>query len=410
MKKIILVIGLIYLLFGSVSFAATTQVDALIGKLVEKGILSRQESIQLKSEIVEDEKLKAEENLPPWVKDTNISYKFGKGVTIGTSDKETFKSTIGSRFQFRFTGEDKETGTDTSSFRIRRAKIYASGFAFKPDLEYKIQANFDSGEDGEFELEDYHFGWTKSKSASVQIGQYKVPFNRQELTSSGKQQFVDRAITNDEFNLSRDLGIMSHGKMPIFEDRLYYNLGIFNGEGPNKSGNDTSGMLYVTRLNWDILGKYDYSESDIKNSQEPQLVAGVAYAFEDREVSGTTIRDVDNITLDGGLKWHGLSLQSEYFYRERDVVGGATTISDGVVGQVGYFLIPEHLELAGRYAQVDPSRSVTSDQKEEWTIGLGYFFKGHDLKLQTDYSRLKTESTSGDIDDDRIRMQIQIVF
>lgn len=68
------------------------------------------------------------------------------------------------------------------------------------------------------------------------------------------------------------------------------------------------------------------------------------------------------------------------------------------------------MELAGRYALVDPSRSVGNDQKEEWTVGLNYFIKGHDLKIQTDYSRLKTESTSGDIDDDRIRMQIQVVF
>lgn len=333
--KIILVMGIGVMLAGftDFGFSATTGVDALIGKLVEKGILTRQEGIRLKGEIAEDEKIVMDEGLN---KNLATSYKFGKGVTIESHDGK-FKSTIGSRFQFRYTGEDKETGTDTSSFRIRRAKVYASGFAFKPDLEYKIQGNFDSGEDGEFELEDYYFDWKKWKSASFQFGQYKVPFNRQELTSSGKQQFVDRAITNDEFNLSRDLGIMSHGKMPIFEDRLYYNLGIFNGEGPNKSGNDTSGMLYVTRLNWDILGKYDYSESDIKNSQTPQLVTGVAYAFEDRDVSGTTSRDVDNITVDGGLKWHGLSLQSEYFYRERDVVGSATTISDGIVGQVGYF-------------------------------------------------------------------------
>jgi hypothetical protein len=82
MKKIIFTIGLGFLLLGltNSSFAATTQVDALIEKLVEKGILDRKEAISLKGEIVEDEKLRAEENiqqiLPKWVMDTKLKGDF----------------------------------------------------------------------------------------------------------------------------------------------------------------------------------------------------------------------------------------------------------------------------------------------------------------------------------------------
>jgi hypothetical protein len=56
--------------------AATTQVDALIEKLVEKNILSRSEALKLKGEIAADEKLHREEyvpkTLPEWVSRTNL--------------------------------------------------------------------------------------------------------------------------------------------------------------------------------------------------------------------------------------------------------------------------------------------------------------------------------------------------
>ncbi|MCX5717885.1 MAG: putative porin [Nitrospirae bacterium] len=78
MKKLIFTIGLGFLLLGltNSSFAVTTQVDSLIEKLVEKGILDRKEATKLKSEIAEDEKIAREEglkkSLPSWVRETKL--------------------------------------------------------------------------------------------------------------------------------------------------------------------------------------------------------------------------------------------------------------------------------------------------------------------------------------------------
>jgi hypothetical protein len=62
------------------SEAASTQVDALIRKLVEKKILSRQEAIELKGEIASDEKQIREESakvtLPEWVQNTKLKGDF----------------------------------------------------------------------------------------------------------------------------------------------------------------------------------------------------------------------------------------------------------------------------------------------------------------------------------------------
>lgn len=76
MKKFVVV--LLLMVFGSanISFAASTQVDSLIEKLVEKGILTKNEARSMKMEIAEDAKALQDDslksNLPTWVQNTKL--------------------------------------------------------------------------------------------------------------------------------------------------------------------------------------------------------------------------------------------------------------------------------------------------------------------------------------------------
>lgn len=78
MRKNVLITAMVLALLGfaQMCFAGTTQVDALIEKLVEKKILDRNEAIKLKGEIAADEKLAREEgmkqSLPSWVQNLKI--------------------------------------------------------------------------------------------------------------------------------------------------------------------------------------------------------------------------------------------------------------------------------------------------------------------------------------------------
>ncbi len=81
MKKI--VVALLVMVFGAanLSFAAPdTQVDALIGKLIEKGILSKDEADVLKGQVAYDAKTIQENNmkkdLPDWVQNTKLTGDF----------------------------------------------------------------------------------------------------------------------------------------------------------------------------------------------------------------------------------------------------------------------------------------------------------------------------------------------
>ena len=82
MKKKIAIFMTAFMLLGfsSSSFATTTQVDALIEKLVDKGILTRSEGIKLKGEIAADADTLAKETmkkeLPEWVQKMKLKGDF----------------------------------------------------------------------------------------------------------------------------------------------------------------------------------------------------------------------------------------------------------------------------------------------------------------------------------------------
>ncbi len=75
----------------------------------------------------------------------------------------------------------------------------------------------------------------------------------------------------------------------------------------------------------------------------------------------------------------------------------------GFFVQGGYFLIPKHLEIAGRYSLVDYDNRREADAIREATAGINYFFAGQSKKLQFNFIRMDnelphSESVSDDID------------
>ena len=66
----------------------------------------------------------------------------------------------------------------------------------------------------------------------LRVGQWKRPFSRQQLTSSGKQEFVDRSLTDKAFGAGRDVGMMVHNNFTRAKG-LEWAAGVFNGNGAN---------------------------------------------------------------------------------------------------------------------------------------------------------------------------------
>ncbi|GIW43263.1 MAG: hypothetical protein KatS3mg077_0545 [Candidatus Binatia bacterium] len=113
-----------------------------------------------------------------------FGYKPRKGFSISTADGNN-SLTLGGRVQLRYTGADKEDDDDESTFRVRRMRIWTEGHVYNPNWRYGFQGDFA----GSFSLRDVYVQSTHRPQARVKLGQYKIPHNRRQMTSSGALQF-----------------------------------------------------------------------------------------------------------------------------------------------------------------------------------------------------------------------------
>lgn len=211
--------------------------------------------------------------------------------------------TIGARAQFRWTLENrvdadrdlKGTGVglaDAASFQfdVPRLRVTLSGGVYRPWLRYSFQFDFSrtSGEgaskikDAILEIrpagQDYRF----------QMGQFKVPFGLQQLTSSGRLQFVDRALTDSKFAPGRDMGVMVAGRTA--GDRVGYEAGVFNGSGESNR-QTTTAPLWAARVWVEPTGTYALSESAVDAGDGLIWHAGIGVRG-GKQIRGRTDPDV----------------------------------------------------------------------------------------------------------------------
>ncbi|MBF0491829.1 MAG: hypothetical protein HQM15_03525 [Deltaproteobacteria bacterium] len=377
-----------------------------------------------------------------WFDKFEVGWK--KGLQFKNKD-ESFSLKIRNVIQARYEYDSNEQALDKNTFQIRRLKTSFEGNAFSKNLDYKIQFTWINSTLADI-LEDAYVDYKFNPAARLEAGQFAIPYNRQEMTSSGRQQFVDRSLAADEFRFTSidtastttctlpgggtvtgsgvtcgagatstttttntprsfyyDTGLMLHGD--FLDKKLEYAVAVTNGSG-NTRVNGNKDFLYTGRLVWNAMGAYGYSEGDTENLEHPSL----ALAFD----GGYNVRDTDETTFiqlgsDIGFKYKGFSLQGEYFFRNVDPLGPNNTTRDhGYYAQAGYFIIPQHFEVAARASQV--ILSGPSNNKAEYTLGLNYYMFGHDLKLQADYSYLPRQTAADTMHDQRFRLQLQAWF
>lgn len=318
---------------------------------------------------------------------------YDKGFYIA-DDEGNFKlkTNLQVQSQYQFLSLDEAGGSETvHTFQIRRGRIAFSGFAFSENLTFKFQIEALGGKASATNkgadmsgpsLKDGYINYKFADYFQLRTGQHKLSFNREELTSSSKQQFVDRSMLNDVFTLGRDLGLTAHGKFA--EDRFHYAVyAAHNGKGDRKF-NDNFSVIVGARVSYNLLGDHGYTMADVKDSEDHHLVISAGGAYDSGDVK------VFGLTGDIAYRYNGFSALGEFNY-------GNDSDSDvtvyGFLGQAGYFILPERFEVAGRGVAV-----MVKDQTNGYEFGgaLNYYFKGHNLKLQLDYAMLLNSSLALD--------------
>jgi hypothetical protein len=354
------------------------------------------------------------------------------GTTVTWKDSRTMLRSehaaldLFNRVQFRFSdvfpdGRIQLPGTaapgdSLGTFRIRRAKTTIEGWIWKPELVVELQVGWagsdSSGGLAVFSgLEDAALTWDISKKElfAVKIGQYKVPFGRQESTSSERLEFVDRDILSGEFTHSRDVGITLQGL--VLGKTLSYRAGMFNGNGRNKPFNDNSAYQYDAMLTYQPWGDVRYAEGDFESTDHPLVAGGVEFEHNNQDYS-TNANNLSWTTYGAFavFKYKGFFAYGELFERRRTPQNSDTVSfqSDGWHAQAGYFLIRNKLEVAFRYATWDPTDRVLNNDQSETGGAVSYYIKKHDLKVQADFRSL-VDDLAGTTDYE-LRVQTQFVF
>jgi phosphate-selective porin len=353
---------------------------------------------------------------------------------------KTFYMEMSNRIQPRFTMEMPPdlirlagTGADgdnKGSFRIRRAKLKLEGWFYRPELEFEIQLNWPDVNNtpaSQF-LEDANIDWdvSKSKKFRLRFGQFKAPFGRQQLTSSGAQQFVDRAIQDGRYNDARETGLAIWGV--VGGNKVDWRAMISNGNGRTQIANDNDKFLFTGRVMWQAIGNVRMNqwgsgplltEGDLGDSANGPLLALAGQVSSNNRHNATMANDLDNTTwgLDYTFKYKGFASVAEFAQRQSRPETGEDFSDRGFLVQGSYAWKAPGItggsfwELAARYATLDPSDLVSNNDREEFGGAASYYHNKHNLKLQADYRVLMDDAATPDRDTSQeFRFQTQFIF
>ncbi len=261
---------------------------------------------------------------------------------------------------------------DESTFRLRRVRLSIAGNII-PDMEYKLQAELSS-----FKLLDAYVDYKPFKQLQVKAGQFKIPFTIENTDyTPTKMVMIDHPMVLDRLvgskekigattlsDTGRELGINLHGG--FCENKIQYDLAIFNGNELNKTDNNKSkdvvGRLRVTPVEGLTLsGSYYWGEFDEQ-----------FYARERWSIGGVYDKNA-------------LLLRAEY-------VGGTTGFQQGEIDSEGWYalaawrLCEGKWTVAARYDTFTDKASEFSPKVEQGNYTLGVAWKPCKyLRFQANY-------------------------
>ena len=210
-----------------------------------------------------------------WYNKIKVKTKKGTGLTFQTTDSN-YKLRMRFFGQFLANYTDPETGEEGFGFSVRNLWLMWGGNAFAPWMKYTIQYDLAGGA-----LKDMRLSFAKNKAFVPTIGQYKVPFSREFLTSITALQLVGTSIIDDYFRYGRDIGGGVYGFLG--DGMIRYDAGVFQGEGANQENDKgDTGMLWAGRVQAAIIGGKAKSVKE-NFAKRPMLMVAAAVAGIDVE-------------------------------------------------------------------------------------------------------------------------------
>lgn len=274
--------------------------------------------------------------------------------------------------QLRFRQFEEQGKAD--QFDIRRARLDFKG-TISPRWNYRLQVEFANSTKlldayAEYKLNDYF---------NITLGQAKVPFSLENLTSSSKLDLINRSQVVEALvargkdvignHNGRDIGVQVGGAVFKVEGRsiLDYKIGIFNGQGINGGDNNQHKDIAARLIFHPINGL---------------AISGAIY---DGEANISTINsDRNRYGFDLSYTWRNLTVSSEYIHGRDD-----HKEREGFYLQTGYYFLQKKLQVVAKYDTYDADKAMENNASTLYVVGVNYNLNDN-ARLQLNYT-LKEE-------------------
>ncbi|MCP4899255.1 MAG: hypothetical protein GY906_20005 [bacterium] len=413
---------------------------------------------------------------------------YDKGFKF-TSTDQRFSLRINGAVQLRYTFMDYDetiVGNESnySNFYMRRARLYFRGHTLDPRLTYFIHLQLEPSRS--VNSHDLWVEYTFTDWLRLGAGRMKIAYGLEFLNSGLGLSFVDRSVFSGEtdidrntgdgpvypgggterfaltwvadtgyatggMNLYRSQGIQLRGHRgsptsPTFE----YQLGLWNGRSTLGFSNTSDDHLLAARVGYHPWGWIDWilqGDGDPSPSFQLSFIAS-AYTSSSNEKGlsegGYNLAFMSCYRgFSADFEWGIESFNFDKYEKDFDRTGWRL--------QLGYFVVPQTLEVVARHAEIERINNPTYERSidsglgvvqlsadsmpaiglekriSEISIGAAwYVHTWHRNKLQIDFSRLVREfaadpnavidgvptpiSKAPNQEDYRIRLLAQVVF
>ena len=358
---------------------------------------------------------------------------------------------LGGRLQLQYLyvtddPREGESGSEDTIF-FRRLRPYIAG-SVTTKWWGKFQWDMGKSLDGnEIQVKDAYMQYIGLKNHRFFIGNSKTVFSREFLTSSKRQQTVERWFVGQHNFGSPDrmLGFRVDGNTSDKKFEYKFNVGGENFDPDNKrmdfdtpandSGDWTQGWVGAGRVTFYPLDPIKRDQGDFSRGSFNLALEAAAFhwtqndnrtAYTDEDENGNEVCnneskcDLESATgweLSGGVRGHGLSVDLEYNEIAGDMIAdnvntgmyvdGKTTIKKWQL-EGGYMLANIPIEFVYKRDSMD-----TDGYDAKWyanDFGINYFFNKHKAKAQLVFR--DESNVNGEDGDNRqqIVMQWQFVF
>lgn len=265
---------------------------------------------------------------------------------------------------------------------------------------------------------------------AVRVGKFKIPYSHAYLTTLGETMFSTLPVSltsavilpyslnavTPHIGTGFDLGVELHG---LAAGKFGYQVGVFNGTGPavntaTKTWSDDwhiPSMLYAARLTWQPFGVMPATQGNPNQLNLNKMLIGLSANMNVESENEST----NDFRAGAEFAWlyNRLYVGAEMYYMhvgftKRQKITDSYNYLGGYL-QAGYFVCPR-LQCCLRYDLYDRNGLDEGALLNMPSVGVNYFVKGANLKLQAMYRYMGRTGHATQLDRDNDALGLSTHF